>query len=90
MQKAKPVFEDTNIKITTETQRHLGAVIGLKTFKQKYLQDKIDQWIKELLVLCKLSRCKPQAAYSGFIKGLKHKPISYMRIIPTSKANSKN
>ena len=27
-------------------------------------------------MLYKISWCKPQAAYSGFIKGFKHKPIS--------------
>ena len=43
VQKAQSVFKDTNIKITTEGQRHLGAVIGSETFKQKYVQEKIDQ-----------------------------------------------
>ena len=62
MQKAQSVFKDTNIKITTEGQRHLGAVIGSETFKQKYVQEKIDQWIKELRVLCKIAWCEPQAA----------------------------
>ena len=33
VQKAQSVFKDTNIKITTEGQRHLGAVIGSETFK---------------------------------------------------------
>ena len=33
VQKAQSVSEDTNIKITTDGQQHLGAVIGLETFK---------------------------------------------------------
>ena len=49
--KDQSAFKDTNIKITTEGQRHLGAIIGSETFKQKYIQEKIDQWIKELRVL---------------------------------------
>ena len=28
------------LKITTEDQRYLGAVIGSETFKQKYVQEK--------------------------------------------------
>ena len=43
VQKVQSVFKDANIKITTEGQRHLGAVIGSETFKQKYVQEKIDQ-----------------------------------------------
>ena len=89
VQKAQSVFKDTNIKITTEGQRHLGAVIGSETFKQKYVQEKIDQWIKELRVLCKIAWCEPQAAYSGFIKGFKHKPIYFMRTIPNIKTQLK-
>ena len=85
VQKAQSVFKDTNIKITTEGQRHLGAVIGSETLKQKYVQEKIDQWIKELRVLFKIAWCEPQAAYSGFIKGFKHKPIYFMRTIPNIK-----
>ena len=62
VQKAQSVFKDTNIKTTTEGQRHLGAVIGSEIFKQKYVQEKIVQWIKELRVLCKIAWCEPQAA----------------------------
>ena len=47
VQKAQSVFKDAHIKITTEGQRHLSAVIGSETFKQKYVQEKIDQWIKD-------------------------------------------
>ena len=62
VQKAQSVFKDTNIKTTTEGQRHLGAVIGSEIFKQKYVQEKIVQRIKELRVLCKIAWCEPQAA----------------------------
>ena len=37
VQKAQSVFKDANIKITADGQRHLGAVIGSETFKQKYI-----------------------------------------------------
>ena len=33
VKKAQSVFKDTNIKFTTEDQRHLGAVIGSETFE---------------------------------------------------------
>ena len=83
MQKAQSFFKDTNTKITTEVQRHLGAVIGSETFKQKYVQGKIDQWIKELGVLRKTAWY--EAVYSGFMIAFKHKPMYFMRMIPNIK-----
>ena len=50
---------------------------------------KRNQWIKELRVLCKIVWSKPQAAYSGFIKGFKHKPIYFMGTIPNIKNQRK-
>ena len=41
-QRAFTVFKDTAIKITTEGQRHLGAVIGSSKYKREYVQNKID------------------------------------------------
>ena len=32
------------LKITTEDQRYLGAVIGSETFKQKYVQEKTSKF----------------------------------------------
>ena len=55
MQKAQSVFKDTNIKITIKGQRYLGAVVGTETFKEKYVQEKMDQFIKELRVLYKIA-----------------------------------
>ena len=89
VQKAQSAFKDTNAKIATEGQRHLGAVIGSETFKQKYVQEKIDEWIKELRVLCKIAWCEPQAVYSGFIKTFKYEPIYFMRTIPNIKTQLK-
>ena len=89
VQKPQSVFKDTNIKITTGGQRHFGAVVGSEIFKQKYVQEKIHQWIKELRVLCQIALCEPQAAYPGFIKGFKHKPIYFMRTISNNKTQLK-
>ena len=36
-------------------------------------------------MLRKIAWCEPQAAYSGFIKGFKHKPIYFMRTKPNIK-----
>ena len=91
MQVAHSVFKYRNIKITAEGQRHLGAVTGLKTLKQKYVQEKIDQWIKKIHVLFKIAWCEPQSAYSGlwFNQRFKHKLIYFMRTIMNTKIQLK-
>ena len=40
---AESMFKHTNIKITTEDKRHLGAVIGTTKHRQNYMKEKIDQ-----------------------------------------------
>ena len=47
---AQTIFDNTEINITTDGQRHLGAVIGTKNFKQSYTKEKINQWIQELRI----------------------------------------
>ena len=60
VQKTPSVFKDTNIAITTEGQRYIGAVIGSETFKQKYVLNKINPWIKKLHVLSKIAWHEPK------------------------------
>ena len=81
-QRAFTVFKDTAIKITTEGQRHLGAVIGSSKYKREYVQNKIDELINEIKVLSMIAKTEPQAAYSCFITAFKHKPSYIMRTIP--------
>ena len=39
-ERAQTIFHNTKIKITTDGQRHLGAVIGTANFKQNYMKEK--------------------------------------------------
>ena len=52
---AQTILNKTKIKLTTEGQRHLGAVIGTANFKQNYMKEKINQWIQELRILSKIA-----------------------------------
>ena len=81
-ERAQTIFDNTKIKISTDGQRHLEAVIGTANFKQNYMKEKINQWIQELRILSKITWYKPQAAYSCFITGFKHKPAYFMRTTP--------
>ena len=46
------------------------------------MKEKINQWIQELHILSKIAWYEPQAAYSCFITGSKHKPTYFNRTIP--------
>ena len=48
MDETKRIFEGTGVQFTSEGMRHLGAAIGSQTFKESYLQKKIDEWIKNV------------------------------------------
>ena len=46
--KAKSVFKDTGVQITTEGDRHLGAVLGSVDFKHEFVRRKISSWVKDI------------------------------------------
>ena len=79
---AKKLFEGTNLKITVTGQRHLGAVIGSNTDKERYVKEKVTEWIKEVRKLSEIAKTEPQAAYTAFTFGLKHKWNYILRTIP--------
>ena len=80
---ALKTFENTGINITEDSKRHLRAVIGPTEYCENYVTQKANTWLDELNMLCDISRIEPQAAYSCFVSGYKHKATSYiMRTIP--------
>ena len=79
---ARELFRDTNIEITTEGQRHLGAVIGSQQFKQTYVQKKVQEWSEEVDKLSEFAKTEPHAAYTAFTYGLKHRWTYLTRTVP--------
>ncbi|KXJ16293.1 hypothetical protein AC249_AIPGENE28269 [Exaiptasia diaphana] len=77
---AKRVFGD-KVNVTTEGQRHLGAVIGSQQYKDQYCQDKIQAWKKEIETLATIAKSQPHAAFIAFTKGYKSKFTYFMRTI---------
>ena len=77
---AKRVFGD-EVNVTTEGQRHLGAVIGSQEFKDQYCREKILRWKRELEALSEIARSLPHAAYTVFSKGYKSEFTYFMRTI---------
>ena len=57
----------SEVNITTEGQRHLGAVIGPKDYKDQYCENKVLRWRREIETLSEISKSQPHAAYTAFI-----------------------
>ena len=72
---AEQVFAGTGIQITSDGQRHLGAVVGSAHFRDEYVNKAIDEWIEELKVLSTIAKVEPQLAYAAYIFGFQHRNI---------------
>ena len=72
-QNARETFSDTNINVTVSGAKHLGAVIGDLSFKEDYIKEKVESWRQQLELLSQIAELQPQAAYSAYINGFKHK-----------------
>ena len=60
---------------------NLGSLIGSRSYKEDYMNEKIDQWIKEVKLLSEIAKTEPQCALSCFIGGYTHKLNDYMRMV---------
>ena len=81
-QLAAEIFDGTNINITCEGKRHLGAAIGTREFHQEYAEKKISKWCSEVERLAEFAKTQPQAAYAAFIHGEMHRFTYFLRTIP--------
>ena len=84
-EKARKIFEDTNIKVTIEGKSYLGGYIGSDSGKANYAQELIRSWCNQLTVLSRIAKSEPQAAYAGFMSGFIHTLTYYIRIMPNIK-----
>ena len=72
-QLAAEIFDGTNINITCEGKRHLGAAIVTREFHQEYAEKKIYKWCSEVERSAEFAKTQPQTAYAAFIHGEMHR-----------------
>ena len=82
VKEAENLFENTKINITVNGKRHFRSVIGSQKSRDEYVINKTDQIANEMNNLCEIAKLEPQAAYSCFVSGFKHKLNYIMRTIP--------
>ena len=51
----KQIFSNTDINITSQGQRHLGAAIGTRPFAEEYVSQKVQKWVGEICALADLA-----------------------------------
>ena len=81
-EEAIQIFEGTGINITTHGRKYLGGFVGTEASSEEYVQELIDEWIKQLQELTKIAKSEPQASYSAFVSGFQHKMMYFIRTIP--------
>ncbi len=80
--KAKVLFAHTNVHITINGKRHLGAALGANTFTEEYVSSKVAEWVKEIKHLSTIALTQPHAAYAAYIHGLSSHWTYISRTIP--------
>ena len=61
------------VNITTEGQRHLGAVIASQEYKDQYCEEKIRIWKEVIERLSEIAKSQLHTAYITVTKGYKSK-----------------
>ena len=65
LDRAKELFENTGITITTDGHKMLGAACGKRPFVEGYVADKIKEWDEEIMTLSKIAESYPHTAYTA-------------------------
>ena len=80
--RARELFADTDINITTEGKRHLGAAVGSRSYTKEYVAAKVAKRSEEIKKLAHIAQTQPHAAYCAFTHGLSSHRIFLLRTIP--------
>ena len=74
---AKEMFKNTEVQVSTNGQRHLGAAIGTQEFIEAYATQKTE--VSKSLTT--IARTQPHATYAAFTHGIIGRRLYLMRTI---------
>ena len=89
LEECRELFADSPINITLDGKRHLGAALGSNNFKNEYIDDKVQKWVRSIQILADIAKTEPHAAYAAFIHGEQHKYTYFLRTIADISGNLK-
>ena len=79
---ARKICKETAINITTQGKKHLGAVVRSRSYLTEYVDEKVEEWMKEVTRLSEFAITQPQASYAVYTFGLKHRWTYFLRTLP--------
>ena len=82
LDEAARIFDGTGITISSTGERHMGAWVGSTAHKEKYVSDKVADWVKDVEELARLAKIEPQAVYACYTKAVSHRWSYVQRTIP--------
>ena len=77
----RKVFAGTAVNVSSQGQRHLGAVLGSREYFEDYVNGKVEEWVSEVAKLSEFAATEPQASYAAFTFGLKHRWTYFLRTL---------
>ena len=57
-------------------------VIGSRSYLNEYVNEKVEEWVKEIINLADFATTQPQASYAVDTFGLKHRWTYFLRTLP--------
>ena len=61
LDECKELFADSQINITLEGKRHLGAALGSVNFKDEYIDEKVRNWVNDIKTPADIAKTQPHA-----------------------------
>ena len=78
---ARKVFAGTSVNVSSQGQRHLGAVLGSREYFEDYVNGKVEEWVSRVAKLSDFAATELQASYAAFTFGLKHRWTYFLRTL---------
>ena len=69
IERARTLFPDLGQNITAEGHKYLGAFIGSQLATEKFVEEMITDWTKDIDALAKIAKVEPQLAYTAYVVG---------------------
>lgn len=81
-ERAKTMFDGTAINMSTEGHQHRGALLGSRKHLEDYVEEKVEDWISQIVRLAEFTQSHPQASYVAYTFGLRHRWTYFLRTLP--------
>ena len=81
LERATNTFSDSEVTVTTEGTRYLGAPIGSEEFVTSFIEKQVTEWIDKVKQLATIAKTEPQATYAAFTHSLNSEWTYFLRTV---------